>query len=149
MGQFFKFKCHSCKNYPKKYCGQCCLLKFVWCLPPNTTGALCVWAKVLRNDLKKQQYPPDITPLSKMLFWFLIFLCPWSLAVPTSRFSLWIQKAISEFQNLSLSKRGYVRNLCCENEFYLHENNKSFSCQWFRIKPRFETEAWDNLEMVY
>ena len=30
---------------------------------------------------------------------------------------------------LSLSKRGRVRNLSCENEFYLHENKKSFSHQ--------------------
>ena len=32
------------------------------------------------------------------------------------------EKTISEFQKLSLSKRGFVRNLSCENEFLLHEN---------------------------
>ena len=33
--------------------------------------------------------------------------------------------AISDFQNLSLSKRGWVQNLSCENKFCLHENKKS------------------------
>ena len=32
--------------------------------------------------------------------------------------------AICEFQKLSLPKRGLVRNLSCENEFYLHQNKK-------------------------
>ena len=35
----------------------------------------------------------------------------------------------SEFQNPSPSKWGQVLNLSCENEFYLHENEKSFPCQ--------------------
>ena len=30
---------------------------------------------------------------------------------------------------ISLLKRGQVPNLSCENEFYLHENKKSFSHQ--------------------
>ena len=34
--------------------------------------------------------------------------------------------AISEFQKLSLSKRGKVENLSCKNEFYLQENKISF-----------------------
>ena len=32
---------------------------------------------------------------------------------------------------------------------YLHENKKTLSHQWLRTWPRFETEAWDNLEMAY
>ena len=41
-----------------------------------------------------------------------------------------------------LLKRGQVQNLCCESEFYLHENKKKlFSYKWL---PRFETEAWGN-----
>ena len=32
----------------------------------------------------------------------------------------------SEFQNPSPSKWGQVHNLSCENEFYLHENEKHF-----------------------
>ena len=37
-----------------------------------------------------------------------------------------------------------------DNEFWMHENKKkSFSCEWLRTKPRFETEAWGNLEMTY
>ena len=39
------------------------------------------------------------------------------------------QQATSEFQKPSLSKWGQVHNLSCENEFYLHENEKSFSYQ--------------------
>ena len=34
--------------------------------------------------------------------------------------------AISEFQKPSLSKSDQVNNVSCENEFYLHENEKSF-----------------------
>ena len=34
------------------------------------------------------------------------------------------QQAISEFQKLSLSKRGKVQKLCCENEFNLYEKKK-------------------------
>ena len=41
----------------------------------------------------------------------------------------------------------YVQNLCGENEFYLHENKKSFSYQWLHTWLRFEREAWGNLEM--
>ena len=37
--------------------------------------------------------------------------------------------AIFKFQNLSLSKRGWIWNLSCENELYLHENKISFSYQ--------------------
>ena len=41
--------------------------------------------------------------------------------------------------------------LSCENElvFFLRENKKSRSYQWFRIQPRFGTEALDNPEMGY
>ena len=33
---------------------------------------------------------------------------------------------MSEFQEPSLSKWDHVHNLSCENEFYLHENEKLF-----------------------
>ena len=49
----------------------------------------------------------------------------------------------------SLLKRGQVQNLSCENEFYLHDNKKSFSqertCTW----PRFKAEACGISEMAY
>ena len=35
-----------------------------------------------------------------------------------------------------------MQNLSWENEFYLPENKKSFSYQWFHNLPRFETKAW-------
>ena len=54
----------------------------------------------------------------------------------------WVQKP-------SLSKWGQVRNLSYENEFYLHENEKSFPYQRLSTWPRFETEAWRNSEMAY
>ena len=42
-----------------------------------------------------------------------------------------------------------MQNLSCENEFYLHDNKKSFSqervCTW----PRFKTEACGISEMAY
>ena len=41
-----------------------------------------------------------------------------------------MQQAISEFQKLSLSKRDQVQNLSCENQFYMHEIEMSFSYQW-------------------
>ena len=34
-----------------------------------------------------------------------------------------------------------MHNLSCENEFYLHENEKSFPFQRLSTYPRFETEA--------
>ena len=42
-----------------------------------------------------------------------------------STLSVKTQLAISEFQKLSLSKRGQVQNLSCENEVYLYENKKN------------------------
>ena len=36
----------------------------------------------------------------------------------------------------------------CENKFYLHENDKSFPYQRMSTWPRFDTEAWRNLEMA-
>ena len=35
------------------------------------------------------------------------------------------------------------------NEFYLNENEKSFSYQWLCTRPRFKTEAWGNSEMAF
>ena len=46
-----------------------------------------------------------------------------------------------EFQNPSPSKWGQVHNLSCENEFFWHENEKSFPCQRLSTYPRFNTEA--------
>ena len=42
-----------------------------------------------------------------------------------------------------------MRNLSCENEFYLHENEKSFPYQRLSTYPRLETEARGNSEMTY
>ena len=42
-----------------------------------------------------------------------------------------------------------MHNLSCENEFYLHENEKWFPYQRLSTYPRFETEARKNLEMAY
>ena len=39
------------------------------------------------------------------------------------------KKATSEFKKTLTSKRGQVHNLPCENEFYLYENEKSFTYQ--------------------
>ena len=44
-------------------------------------------------------------------------------------FLWWNEWATSEFQKPSLSKWGQVHNLSCENEFYFHENKKSFPYQ--------------------
>ena len=35
------------------------------------------------------------------------------------------------------------------NEFYLNENEKSFSYQWLCTQPRFKTGAWGNSEMAF
>ena len=42
-----------------------------------------------------------------------------------------------------------MHNLSCENEFYLHENEKWFPYQRLSTYPRFETEARGNSEMTY
>ena len=59
------------------------------------------------------------------------------------------QWAISEFQKPSLLKRGQVQNLSYENEFYLHDNKKSFAQERFCTWPRFKTEACGISEMAY
>ena len=56
---------------------------------------------------------------------------------------------ISEFQKPSLLKRGQVQNLSCDNEFYLHDNKKSFPQYRFCTWPRFKTEACGISEMAY
>ena len=56
---------------------------------------------------------------------------------------------MSEFQKPSLLKQGQVHNLSCENEFYLHDNRKSFSQERFCTWPRFKKEAWGISEMAY
>ena len=48
-----------------------------------------------------------------------------------------------------LNELGQVHNLSCENEFYLHENEKSFSYQRLSTYLRFDTEARGNSEMAY
>ena len=59
------------------------------------------------------------------------------------------QQATSEFQKPSLSKWGWVHNLSCENEFYLHENEKWFPYQRLSTYARFETAVRENSEMAY
>ena len=44
---------------------------------------------------------------------------------------------------------GQVHSLFYEHEFYLHENEKSFSYQRLSTWPRFETEARENSEMSH
>ena len=42
-----------------------------------------------------------------------------------------------------------MHNLSCENEFYLHENEKSISYQRLSTLLHFDTEAQGNKEMAY
>ena len=42
-----------------------------------------------------------------------------------------------------------MHNLSYGNEFYLHENEKSFPYQRLSTYPRFNTEARGNWEMAY
>ena len=42
-----------------------------------------------------------------------------------------------------------MHNLSCENEFYLHENEKWFPHQRLSTYPSFETETRGNSEMAY
>ena len=42
-----------------------------------------------------------------------------------------------------------MQNLSRENEFYFHDNKKSFSQERFCTWPRFKTEACGILEMAY
>ena len=42
-----------------------------------------------------------------------------------------------------------MQNLSCENEFYLHDNKKSFPQERFCTWPRFKTEACGISEMAY
>ena len=45
--------------------------------------------------------------------------------------------------------RTQVHNLSCENDFYLHENEKLFPYQRLSTYPRFETEVRENSEVAY
>ena len=56
-----------------------------------------------------------------------------------------VQQAIAEFQMLSLSKRGKVKNLSCEKDFYLHENKKSF---WYPSSTKFNPATMDVTEFA-
>ena len=42
-----------------------------------------------------------------------------------------------------------MHSLYCENEFYLHENEKSFPYQRLSTSPRFDKETRGNSEMAY
>ena len=42
-----------------------------------------------------------------------------------------------------------MQNLSCEDEFYLNENEKSFSYLRLSAHPRFDTEARGSSEMTY
>ena len=42
-----------------------------------------------------------------------------------------------------------MHNLSCANEFYLHENEKSFPHYRLSTQPSFDTEARANSEMAY
>ena len=42
-----------------------------------------------------------------------------------------------------------IANLSCENEFYLHDNKKSFSQERFCTWPRFKAEACGISQMGY
>ena len=53
------------------------------------------------------------------------------------------------FLKPSLSKWGQVLNISCENEFYIHENEKSIPCQRLSTLPSLDTEARGNSEMAY
>ena len=51
------------------------------------------------------------------------------------------EQPISEVQKLSVLKRwGYVLNLCCENEFYLHESTKNFLINGFALSLALKME---------
>ena len=43
-----------------------------------------------------------------------------------------VNRPFSELPSASISKRGQVQNLCCENEFYLQVSENSFSYERFR-----------------
>ena len=45
--------------------------------------------------------------------------------------------------------RPLVHNLSCENEFYLHENEKSFPYQRLSTEPHFGKDTGRNLKMAY
>ena len=51
------------------------------------------------------------------------------------------EQPVSEVQKLSaLKPRGYVLNLCCENEFYLHENKNRFLINGFALSLALKME---------
>jgi len=54
IGQLFRLNYCACKNHPKIYYVQCSLVKSaVWRLH-NSTGAFCVWVKVLSDDFSRE-----------------------------------------------------------------------------------------------
>ena len=52
------------------------------------------------------------------------------------------------FPCASVSKRVFVRNLSCKDEFDYCEMNLWKSYEWFRIQTRFDTEAKCNSEIA-
>ena len=52
------------------------------------------------------------------------------------------------FKNPHFENEAKCKNFSFENEFLLHEDEKSFSCQWLCTELRLETEACGNSEMA-
>ena len=57
--------------------------------------------------------------------------------------TLYINYATGHFRVLRALtiKTRLSAKLCCENEFYFHDNKKQFSYQWLHNEPHFGTEA--------
>ena len=77
-------------------------------------------------------------PQSRLVFIKLTSLACWSSATRKNGII-----GHFEFQKLSLSKQGWVQNLCYENQFYLHEKKiifiiLSFSTLGLTLKQRLE-----------
>ena len=76
----------------------------------------------------------------RFIVWHILHYCKYWLVCSTGHFRV---------PKPSLSKWGQLRNLSCENEFNLHENEQSFPYQRLSTWPRFHKEAQGNSEMAY
>ena len=120
----------------------------------NKTGSIfLILVHVSLNTVHRTEYH---------LLWWAVIQCWRSMAKecePEYTHGVWLKvhvlfnltnRPIYEVQKPSLSKWGQGDNLSCENEFYLHVNEKSFPYQRLCTEPHlFWYRGLGNLEIVY
>ena len=71
------------------------------------------------------------------------------VVVHVSKGAAFYNRPFTSSKNFHFQNEAKCKNLSFENDFYFHDNKKSFLYQWLCNLPRFESVAWGNLEMAH